>query len=169
MSLETRANVKIPCKTIDRFHERRPKNYSFVYVLIRPTSLVLKEQFCCILYVLTRLVGLISTKTIEYFFDRHLCNRSMQMRFNNNNNFKQKVLYQGKALTPCGSCKRSQISWCNSLPDMRIRSTHRKRVPGSSLRKPFWMALSGSSSEVENKRIQASKEKKSHRILATLS
>ena len=82
------------------------------------------------------------------------------MRFNNNKNFKQKVLYQGKALTPCGSCKRSQISWCNSLPDMRIRSTHRKRVPGSSLRKPFWMALSGYSSKVANKRIQASKEKK---------
>ena len=82
------------------------------------------------------------------------------MRFNNSNNFKQKVLYQGKALTACGSCKRWQISWCNSLPDMRIRSTHHKRVPGSSLRKPFWMALSGSSSEVENKRIQASKKKK---------
>ena len=65
------------CLLIDRFHEWRPKNCSFVYVLIRPTSLVLKEHFFCILSVLTRLVGLISTKTIEYFFDRHLCNRSM--------------------------------------------------------------------------------------------
>ena len=39
MSLETQAKVKISCKTIDRFHEWRPKNYSFVYLLIRPTSL----------------------------------------------------------------------------------------------------------------------------------
>ena len=36
-----------------------------------------KGMFLCILSVLTRLVGLISTKTIEYFFGRHLCNRSM--------------------------------------------------------------------------------------------
>ena len=38
------------------------------YVLIRLTSLVLKKHFFCILSVLTRLVGLISAKTIEYFF-----------------------------------------------------------------------------------------------------
>ena len=60
----------------DRFHKWRPVYYSFVYVLIRPTSLVLKEYFFCIFCVLTRLVGLISTETIGYFFGRHLCNRS---------------------------------------------------------------------------------------------
>ena len=42
-------------------------------MLIRPTSLVLKELFFCILSVLTRLVRLIGTKTTEYFFGRHLC------------------------------------------------------------------------------------------------
>ena len=52
---------------IDRFHKWRPVYYSFVYVLIRPTSLVLKEHFFCIFCVLTRLVGLISTETIGYF------------------------------------------------------------------------------------------------------
>ena len=46
MLVRTRLNVtwnpskgKNIIKTIDRFHEWRPKNYSFVYVLIRPTSL----------------------------------------------------------------------------------------------------------------------------------
>ena len=53
---------------IDRFHKGRPINYSFVNVEIRPTSLVLMEHFFCIFSVLTRLVGLISTKTIQYFF-----------------------------------------------------------------------------------------------------
>ena len=37
------------------------------YVLIRPTTHVLKEYFFCILSLLTRLVSLISTKTIGYF------------------------------------------------------------------------------------------------------
>ena len=53
---------------IDRFHKWRPINYSFVNVLIRPTILVLKERFFCILSVLSRLEGLISTKTTEYYF-----------------------------------------------------------------------------------------------------
>ena len=53
---------------IDRFHKWRPINYSFVNVLIRPTSLILKEHFFCIFSVLWRLVGLISTKTIENYF-----------------------------------------------------------------------------------------------------
>ena len=61
----------------NRFHKWRPINYSFVYVLIRPTSLVRREHFLCILSVLTRLVGLISTKKIGYFFGRPLCNRSI--------------------------------------------------------------------------------------------
>ena len=56
-------------RNIDQFHKWRPiNNYSFAYVLIRPPSLVLKEHFFCILSVLKRLVGLISTKTIGYFF-----------------------------------------------------------------------------------------------------
>ena len=64
-------------KDIDRMHKWRPKKYSFVFVLIRPTSLVLKELFFCISSVPTRLVRLISTKTKEHFFGRHLCIRSM--------------------------------------------------------------------------------------------
>ena len=63
--------------SIDRMHKWRPTKYSFVFVLIRPTSLVLKEHFFCILSVLMRLVSLISTKTKEYFVGRHLCIRSM--------------------------------------------------------------------------------------------
>ena len=35
------------------------------------------EHFFCILSVLARLVSLISTKTKEYFFGRHLCIRSI--------------------------------------------------------------------------------------------
>ena len=62
---------------IGRMHKWRPKKYSFVFVLIRPTSLVLKQLFFCILSVQTRLVRLISTKTKEYFFGRHLCIRSI--------------------------------------------------------------------------------------------
>ena len=58
-------------------HKWLPTKYSFVFVLIRPTSLVLKEHFFCILSVLTRLVSLISKKTKEYLFGRHLCIRSM--------------------------------------------------------------------------------------------
>ena len=53
---------------IDRFHKWRPINYSFVNALIIPTSLVLKDHFFCILSVLSRLVGLISTKTKENYF-----------------------------------------------------------------------------------------------------
>ena len=58
-------------------HKWRTKKYSFVFVLIRPTSLVLKKLFFCILSVLTRLVWLISAKTKEHFFGRHLCIWSM--------------------------------------------------------------------------------------------
>ena len=57
-----------PLNRKDRFLKWRPINYSFVYVLIRLTSLVLKEHFFFILFMITRLVGLISTKTIGYFF-----------------------------------------------------------------------------------------------------
>ena len=64
-------------KGIDRMHKWRPKKHSFVFVLIRPVSLVLKEHFFCILSVITRLVSQNSTKTEEHFFGRHLCNRSI--------------------------------------------------------------------------------------------
>ena len=50
--------------------------YSFVYVLMRLTSLALKQRFFCILSMQTWLVRLISTKTKQYFFGRHLCIRS---------------------------------------------------------------------------------------------
>ena len=53
---------------VDRMHKWGQKN-SFVFVLIRPTSLILKEHFLlCILSMLTGLVSLIGTKTKEYFF-----------------------------------------------------------------------------------------------------
>ena len=65
---------------LDRFHKWRPINYSFVNVLIRPTSLVLKEHFFCVLSVLTRLVGLIIS-------GRHLFNRSIVWKI-----FRAKVL-----------------------------------------------------------------------------
>ena len=61
---------------IDRLHKRWPKRYSFVFLLIRPTSLILKEHFFCILSVPTRLVNLISMKRKEYIFGCHLCHRS---------------------------------------------------------------------------------------------
>ena len=54
--------------SIDRLHKWRPKNYSFVFVLIKPTSLALKEHFFCILSVPTRLVSLIRINRKEYFF-----------------------------------------------------------------------------------------------------
>ena len=63
---------------IDRLHKWRPKKYYFVFVLIRPTSLLLRELFFCILPVPKRLVSLVSIKRKEYFFGRHLCNRSMR-------------------------------------------------------------------------------------------
>ena len=65
--------------SIDKMHKWRPTKYSFVFVLIRPTSLVLKEHFFCILSVATKLVSLISTKTKEYFFGHHICIRSIAM------------------------------------------------------------------------------------------
>ena len=52
-------------KDIDRMHKWRPKKYSFVFVLIRPTSLFLMEHFFCILSVPTRLESLISIKRKE--------------------------------------------------------------------------------------------------------
>ena len=61
----TESNERI---TIDRMHKWRPKIYSFVYLLMRLTSLALKRHFCYILFMKTRLVRLISTQTKEYFF-----------------------------------------------------------------------------------------------------
>ena len=53
------------------------KKYSFVFVLIRLTSLVIKDKVQKKCSFRTRLVGLISTKTKECFFGRHLCMRSI--------------------------------------------------------------------------------------------
>ena len=63
---------------IDRMHKWRPKKYSFVFVLISLTSLVSTDKIQKKSSLRTRLVGLISTKTKEYFFRRHLCIRSMK-------------------------------------------------------------------------------------------
>lgn len=78
---------------IDRIHKWRPINYSFVHVLIGHTNLVLKEYFFWILPVLTRLVGLISTKTKEHSFGRHLCIPSLVLN-----------------LFRC-RCSRANLSW----------------------------------------------------------
>ena len=51
-------------RLIDRMPKWQPKKYSFVFVSIRPSSLVLEELFFRILSVLVRLI---STKKKEYF------------------------------------------------------------------------------------------------------
>jgi len=53
------------------------KKYSFFFMLIRLTSLVGTDKIQKKRSFVMRLVGLISTKTKECFFGRHLCNRSM--------------------------------------------------------------------------------------------
>ena len=53
------------------------KKYSFVFVLISLTSLVCTDRIQKKSCFRTRLVGLISAKTKEYFFGRHLCIRSI--------------------------------------------------------------------------------------------
>ena len=58
---------------IDRMHKWQPKKYSFVFVLISLTSLISTDKIRKKSSFRTRLVGLISTKTKEYFFGRHLC------------------------------------------------------------------------------------------------
>ena len=62
---------------IDRMHKWRPKKYSFVFVLIRLTSLVGTDKIQKKCSFRTRLVVLISTKAKEYFVGRHLCIRSI--------------------------------------------------------------------------------------------
>ena len=52
---------------IDRMHKWWPKKNYFVYVLIRLTSLALKQHFFCILSMQTRLVRLISTQKKIFF------------------------------------------------------------------------------------------------------
>ena len=56
---------------IDRLHKWRPKKYSFLFMLIRLTRLVGMDKVQKKCSFRTRLVGLISTKTKEYFFDSH--------------------------------------------------------------------------------------------------
>ena len=58
-------------------HKWRPKQFSFVYVLISLTSLVSTDKIQKKSSFRMRLVGLISTKTKEYLFVRHFCIRSM--------------------------------------------------------------------------------------------
>ena len=57
----------------------RPKKYSFVFAPIGFTSLVRTHKIQKKYSFRTRLVGRISTKTKEYFFDRHLCIRSISI------------------------------------------------------------------------------------------
>ena len=54
--------------SIDRMHKWGPNEYSFVVVLISLTSLVSTDKIQKKSTFRTRLVGLISTKTKEYFF-----------------------------------------------------------------------------------------------------
>ena len=48
------------CRASERIHKWLPRNYSFVFVLIILTSLTLKQKFFWILFVLMRLVSMIS-------------------------------------------------------------------------------------------------------------
>ena len=63
---------------MDRTHKWEPKKYSFVFVLIRLTSLLSTDKIQKKCSFRTRLVGLISTKTKEYFVGSHLGIRSIQ-------------------------------------------------------------------------------------------
>ena len=64
---------------IAHFHKWQPLLHSFVFILIRPTALVLKQIFFWNLLVVTRLVGLISIKTKENFIWPPLWKRSMRV------------------------------------------------------------------------------------------
>ena len=57
---------------IDQLHKWRSKKYCFVFMLIRPTSLVLKEHFFCILSMSTRLVSLITALSINLSIKRKI-------------------------------------------------------------------------------------------------
>ena len=61
----------------DHFHKWRPLLHSFVFMLIRPTALILKQKFFSNLFVVARLERLISIKTKEYFIWPPLWKRSM--------------------------------------------------------------------------------------------
>ena len=60
-------SVPIIFKSIDRMHKWRPKKYSFVFVLIRLTSLVGTDKIQKKCSFRTSLVGLLSTKTKRIF------------------------------------------------------------------------------------------------------
>ena len=102
------SNSRIIKIDIDRIHKWRSKKYSFVFVLIRPTSLVLKEYFFCILCVRTRLVSPISAKSKEYFFGRHLCIRTM-------NEWRRSEENSGVSSKECTENKSVLIANQNSL------------------------------------------------------
>ena len=70
-------DVKWPVLQLCGRHEHRPLLHSFVFMLIRPTALVLKQIFFWNLLVVARLVGLISIKTKEYFIWPPLWKRSI--------------------------------------------------------------------------------------------
>ena len=55
-------------KSIDRLHKWRPKEYSFLFMLIRLTSLFGTDKIQKKCSFRMRLVGLISRKTKEFFF-----------------------------------------------------------------------------------------------------
>ena len=57
----------ICCCVIDHFHKRRPLLQSLVFMLIRPTALILKQVFFWNFLVVARLERLISIKTEEHF------------------------------------------------------------------------------------------------------
>ena len=62
---------------IHLIHKWRRRNYSFVFRLTIPTSLTFKQEFFWILFVLTRLVRMISLKTKEWLLSCHLWIRSI--------------------------------------------------------------------------------------------
>ena len=71
-TFEKRAQAFKTRQRIDRILKMRPKECSFAFVLVIVTGLVCTDKIQKKCSFRTRLVGLISTKTKEYLFSRHL-------------------------------------------------------------------------------------------------
>ena len=117
---------------IDHFHKWRPLLHSFVFMLIRPTALVLKQIFFWNLLVVARLVRLISIKAKEYFIWPSLWKRSNEWIFVRVSWYfwlltahNEKETYTGKTVS-CSIINRELINRDSPIP---ILTT----MPGSYL------------------------------------
>ena len=94
---------------IDHFHKWRPLLRSFVFMLIRPTALVLKQIFFWNLLVVARLVRLISIRTKEYSIWPPLWKRSILIPWDTRN-----YLHKNRDRFPL-FCSTNRPSWCHHL------------------------------------------------------